>query len=84
MQDQRLLAEGKATRGARIQDRLIKSDDETKTNDARSGFWDRPYYLGGRFSKDWNLQPFTLVTVLLFSMFLGWFFLPTKKKEDEQ
>ena len=81
---QRLLAEGKATRGARIQDRLIKSDDETKTNDARSGFWDRPYYLGGRFSKDWNLQPFTLVTVLLFSMFLGWFFLPTKKKEDEQ
>lgn len=81
---QRLLAEGKATRGARIQDRLIKSDDETKTNDARSGFWDRPYYLGGRFSKDWNLQPFTLVTVLLFSMFLGWFFLPAKKKEDEQ
>ena len=81
---QRLLAEGKATRGARIQDRIIKSDDETKTNDARSEFWDRPYYLGGRFSKDWNLQPFTLVTVLLFSMFLGWFFLPTKKKEDEQ
>lgn len=81
---QRLLAEGKATRGARIQDRLIKSDDETKTNDARSGFWDRPYYLAGRFSGDWNLQPFTLATVLLFSMFLGWFFLPTKKKEDEQ
>lgn len=77
-------------KGARIQDRRVALSDinQTQQQDSHASLlrhgWRMPYYLSGRFMNDWHLNAANVATLLFFGTFLGWFFLPAKKKENEE
>ena len=77
-------------KGARIQDRRVALSDinQTQQQDGHASLlrhgWRMLYYLSGRFMNDWHLSAANVVTLLFFGSFLGWFFLPAKKKENEE